>query len=159
MATGFFVSVKGAKQGELKGETGKNQTKIPILGFSYGVKSPRDPATGQASGKRQHKPLMIYKEWGVVSPQLFEALVTNEILTSVVVQEVRTDQAGKEQVYMEIRLTNANISEIEIDPERQDDPPVWTNHEIERVSIVFQKIEIENKVSKVVAVDDWEQRA
>ena len=30
--------------------------------------SPRDMASGQASGKRMHKPFMIVKEWGAVSP-------------------------------------------------------------------------------------------
>jgi type VI secretion system secreted protein Hcp len=159
MANSFYVSIKGTKQGDFKGETGKNQTQIPILGFSYGVVSPHDLATGQASGKRQHKPITIFKEWGVVSVQLFEALVTNEVLKSVIIDEVRTDAAGKEAVYMEIRLANATISEIAIDPERSDDPPVWTNHETERVSFVFQKIEIENKLSKSSATDDWEQRA
>jgi hypothetical protein len=34
------------------------------------VKSPRDLATGQASGKRMHKPFVITKEWGASSPQL-----------------------------------------------------------------------------------------
>ena len=29
-----------------------------------GVASPRDVATGQASGKRQHRPITIVKEWG-----------------------------------------------------------------------------------------------
>jgi type VI secretion system secreted protein Hcp len=158
MANSFFLSVKGAKQGDLKGETGKDRKKIPILGFSYAVQSPRDPATGQATGKRQHKPVTVFKEWGVVSPQLFEALVTNENLTSVIIDEMRTDPAGKEVVYMEIRLTNAALTEISIDPERSDDPPFWANKEIERISFVFQKIEIENKVSKTTASDDWEQR-
>jgi hypothetical protein len=32
--------------------------------LTYSVTSPRDSATGQASGKRMHKPLTISKEWG-----------------------------------------------------------------------------------------------
>src|SRR5438874_4351293 len=35
---------------------------------SYEVKSPRDIATGQASGKRQHGSITIVKEWGAASP-------------------------------------------------------------------------------------------
>ncbi len=159
MANTFLLRVKGAKQGDFKGESGKDRNDIPIFGFGYGVQSPRDPTTGQASGKRQHKPITVYKEWGVVSPQLYEALVTNEVLTSVVIDEVLTSPDGKDEVYMEIRLTNASLVEIAINPERLDDPPLWTKKEIEQVSFVFQKIEIENKVSKAVAVDDWEQRA
>jgi len=159
MASSFYVSIKGQKQGDFHGETGKNRTRIPILGFSYGVISPRDPASGLPTGKRQHKPVTIYKELGVSSVQLFEALVTNEALNPVVIEEVRPDPAGKEEVYMEIRLTNAEISEIEIDPERVDDPPVWMNKEIERISFTFQKIKIDNKFSNSTATDDWEQRA
>ncbi len=34
----------------------------------YTVKSPRDRATGQASGKRMHKPFIIIKEWGPSTP-------------------------------------------------------------------------------------------
>ncbi len=36
----------------------------------YRVTSPRDAASGQASGKRMHKPFTIVKEWGVATPQL-----------------------------------------------------------------------------------------
>jgi len=36
----------------------------------YSVKSPRNSASGQASGKRMHKPITITKEWGPATPQL-----------------------------------------------------------------------------------------
>lgn len=36
----------------------------------YQVVSPRDAASGQASGKRMHKPFTIVKEWGAATPQL-----------------------------------------------------------------------------------------
>jgi len=156
MANGFYLSVKASKQGDLKGEGSKAQNKIRILGFNYGVQSPRDPASGLPTGRRFHHPITIYKEWGVISPQLFEAMATNENLPAVVIEEVRINSKGQEAIYMEIRLTNANISAIEIDPEQSIMPPLWTNREIERVSFSFQKIEIENKASKAIAQDDWE---
>ncbi|MEN9909308.1 MAG: hypothetical protein RLZZ540_2457 [Bacteroidota bacterium] len=37
------------------------------LAFEYDVKSPRDVATGQSSGKRQYQPLLIRKEFSVSS--------------------------------------------------------------------------------------------
>jgi type VI secretion system secreted protein Hcp len=159
MANRFYLSVKGNKQGDLKRDKGKNQTKIPILGFSYAINTPYDIATGQPTGKRQHKPITVYKVWGEISPQLFEAQVSNEVLTSVIIDEMRINPQGKKEVYMEIRLTNASIVEIQIEPGRSDDPPAWMDHEIERISLVFEKIDIENKVSKAAAEDDWEQRA
>lgn len=36
----------------------------------YQVKSPRDAASGLASGKRQHRPVTFVKEWGAATPQL-----------------------------------------------------------------------------------------
>jgi hypothetical protein len=36
----------------------------------YTVQSPKDVATGQASGKRMHKPITFVKEWCAASPQL-----------------------------------------------------------------------------------------
>ena len=39
-----------------------------ISAVYHSVKSPRDSASGQASGKRMHKPLTIIKEWGPSTP-------------------------------------------------------------------------------------------
>ena len=36
----------------------------------FRVTAPRDAASGQASGKRMHKPLTVVKEWDAASPQL-----------------------------------------------------------------------------------------
>ena len=46
---------------------------------SYRVISPRDPASGQASGKRQHKPVTFIKEWGAASPQLSAIAPTYDV--------------------------------------------------------------------------------
>lgn len=46
------------------------------LSLNYGkvnqtyTAQPRDAATGQASGKRQHKPISVVKEFGAASPML-----------------------------------------------------------------------------------------
>jgi hypothetical protein len=41
--------------------------------------SPRDSATGQASGKRMHKPVTFVKEWGAATPQLREVKPTYDV--------------------------------------------------------------------------------
>ena len=45
----------------------------------YQVISPRDAASGQASGKRMHKPFTIVKEWGAASPQLMAMKASYDI--------------------------------------------------------------------------------
>jgi type VI secretion system secreted protein Hcp len=154
MAYQFYLTVKGKKQGEFKGES-RRKGKIDMLGFSHSIVSPRDIASGMATGKRQHAPLKIYKEWGPATPQFFEALVTNEDLTSVVIEAYNKDAAGKERLYYTITLTDATVSRLD---EVFDDPhhPGQPNlHELEEISFVYHKIEVTNRVSNITAVDDW----
>jgi type VI secretion system secreted protein Hcp len=110
----IYVSIKGMKQGPFKGEVLQKgfEGKIAGLKFHYDVLSPRDPATGMATGKRQHKPVMITKEWGAASPQLFQALVTNEVLSEVVIDFVSVDPKGVMALSHSIKLTNAGIADI-----------------------------------------------
>jgi hypothetical protein len=62
---------------------GRSWSDIGVLGFQIEVTSPRDVATGLASGKRQYKPVQVVKSLDKSSPKLFQALTTNEVLTSV----------------------------------------------------------------------------
>jgi len=112
MAYEAYISIKGNKQGQFKGEGIQDKRKdkwIEVLAFEYSVQAPRDIATGQASGKRQHKPVVITKEWGAASPQLLQALTTNETLSSVEFQFSKTNEEGEEQVYYTVKLSNARI--------------------------------------------------
>ena len=45
----------------------------------YTVKSPRDSASGMASGERMHKPFTLIKEWGAATPQLRSMRIGYEI--------------------------------------------------------------------------------
>ena len=114
MSYEFYVTIQGKKQGQFKGESlrEREKGKIPALRFVYEVKSPRDAATGQASGKRQHSPITITKEWGAASPQLFQALVMIEGLESVLFEFIQTGTEGAEEVYYTINLTNATIANL-----------------------------------------------
>jgi type VI secretion system secreted protein Hcp len=158
MAYEFYVKVKGAKQGAFKNETPreKHAGKIPGISFHYNVKSPRDTASGMASGKRVHQPVSFVKEWGASTPQLFQALCTNEALPEVTFEFVKTDQNGEEYVYHTIRLVNARVTELDqyLAAEAAADQS-HDVHELEKVSFTFQRIEIENKDGKTMAVDDW----
>jgi type VI secretion system secreted protein Hcp len=164
MAYEFYVSVEGTKQGKLKGESPRDSHKEKIAGLSYRheIKSPRDVATGQASGKRQHGPILITKEWGASSPQFFQALVTNEVLKSVLFEFFHTTPDGLEEVYHTVKLTNATISSIRYmtgsDGESSNSSKhsgAYDTHELEEVGFTYQRIELENKPGKTSAEDDW----
>ena len=149
-----YMSVQGSKQGVFKGE-GARPGQISILQFTYEVKAPRDVATGQASGRRLHSPVMVTKELGAASPQLFTALVANEILPSVQIQFFRTRVDGKEELYHTVRLTNATVVRVRHHMHNPEVVGLSPGRALEDVAFTFQRIEIQNNVGKTMGIDDW----
>jgi type VI secretion system Hcp family effector len=155
MAFQAHLSVKGKKQGQFKGEGAQNRGRsdwISILGFSMGVKSPRDAGTGLPNGKRQLEPVTIDKEWGAASPQALTACSTNEVLTGVTIEFLKTNPNGEEYVFQTVQLTNANIFQVERYLDEIDDKGAVP---LERWSFTFQKIQVDDKDGKTTFADDW----
>lgn len=125
--------------------------RLPVLRFSYEVDWPRDLATGQATGQRRHKPVVFTTDWGAASPLLFQAVVTNETLASVLFEFVRPDGV----VYQTVRLTNAAIASTALFIGRGEPPSPFP---LEETSMTFQKIELTDIVGKTAAMDDWASR-
>jgi type VI secretion system secreted protein Hcp len=127
------IAVTGARQGSF------STTPISITGVSHEIVSPRDPASGLPTGKRQHKPFVIVKQLDKSTPLFLNALVTNETLTSVLIGLLRNGQ----QVAT-IKLTNASIAD-------------YTDHgDTEHWSFTYQKIEWTWLDGGITASDDWE---
>ena len=151
----FTVAIEGTKQGKLKGECGDKDKKDLLCGIDFSAESvaPIDPATGQASGKRQHKPLTFTKEVGTASPQLFQALVTHETLKSVLISFYGTSAEGEEEVVYTIKLVNAVVVNIRtyFDASVDGKAPRL----VETVTLTFQRIELESKTGHTAAADDW----
>lgn len=165
MAYEFYVTIEGTKQGALKGESPRTAHAAKIAGLSYAheIVSPRDIATGQASGKRQHGPITITKEWGPSSPQLFQALTTNEVLKKVLFEFYQTTPEGVEEIYYKITLTNATVSRIRFTTGKGESANTaktqasYDTHELEEVAFTYQKIQVESTAGKTMATDDWHQ--
>lgn len=159
MAYEFYVTIEGTKQGKFKGESVRERKaeRLSGISFHYSVSSPRDVATGQASGKRQHQPVSFVKEWGAATPQLFQAAVTNEVLKTVLFEFVKTNENGEEYVFHTVKLTNASINQIDQYIDGEPEPPA-DSRALERVALAFQRIEIQNADGKTMATDDWASR-
>jgi type VI secretion system secreted protein Hcp len=130
-------SVTGQKQGQFHNGT---STSIDFSGFSEGVVSPRDPASGLPTGKRLHKPLTITKQIDAASPLLYSACTSNENLTQVV---INLYSSGGTTPATKVTLTNASCSELEHDGQT------------ETVSFTFQKITWTYISGGITAEDDW----
>jgi type VI secretion system secreted protein Hcp len=156
MAYEFYVTIEGTKQGKFKGESPRagHTAKLAGTWFKSSVVSPRDTATGAAAGKRRHEPLVFRKEVGAATPQIAQALCTNEVMKSVLFEFCATNAQGAEEVVFTIKLVNATISSqrILLPETKSDDVNVHLQEEIE---FTFQRIEWESKLGKTMAVDDW----
>jgi type VI secretion system secreted protein Hcp len=139
------VKIVGAHQGAFKGDAGPL---IEAIRFVQQGSSPHDPATGMATGRRQYAPIVITKEWGASSPQIMQAMATNEMLPTVVIQFSRHDPSGKEFAYQTITLTNASISAVRRYMGGETDP-----RPLEDVSFTFQKYELRDASGTVVSDD------
>jgi type VI secretion system secreted protein Hcp len=146
----MYVSIEGTKQGRFKGESRAtaHKEKIEASNLHHTVSSPRDAASGLPSGKRQHGPLMLTKAWGATSPQLFQALTTNEVLKTVFIEILGTSPEGVSEITATIKLSNATVSDIV----RRTDA---SGKIVEDVSFTYQRIELEDKPGKTMATDDW----
>jgi type VI secretion system secreted protein Hcp len=156
MAFEAYATVKGVKQGQFHGESTKpKQTNlIPIVAFQNKASFSTDPATGAATSKLQHTPIVITKQWGAASPQFFEALVTQETLSTVSFTFDSPTSKGVEQTFFTIVLTNALICGIQ---QYVGSAPGLSDaaNALEDISFTYQKIEITDTIAKTSAVDNW----
>jgi len=157
--TQIYAEIEGSKQGKIPGDStnAKWKNAIEISGLSFGVSTPIDAASGQATGKHTHAPIVITKNISKNSPLLFQAAVTNENLKNVTFSFVSANSTGQQNVYYTINLQNAVISDYQdaagdlIKDGKQPDPR-------EQITLTYQKITVTSNESKTTATDDWQAR-
>jgi type VI secretion system secreted protein Hcp len=159
MPTPIYMKVIDSKGNEIRGEFEKMKRKgsIEIDAFDHEIMSPRDIASGAATGKRQHKPIKITKEIDKASPLLLKVLCTNEHLTEVVFFFWRPDPSGtgEEEQYYTIKLTKATISSMRtFFPHTRIKENDVLKH-MEEVSFIYQKIEWTITAGGITGEDDW----
>lgn len=162
MALNAFLRLVGQKQGQIKGSVTRKDREDSILvhAYSHEILIPHDAVSGQASGKRQHKPILITKDVDKSTPALHTAATTNETLTSFILQfwEPQTlpdAGAGTEIQYYTIKLTNASIASVKSTMPGNLDPALAKFPLQEEWSFTYQKIEWIWIEGGLRSVDDW----
>src|SRR5947209_2070257 len=118
MGNRAFLTLQGQRQGIIAGSVTEQGHVGSILlhGYSHALVSPRDPATGQATGHRQHGLLTVIKDVDKSSPPLRAAWSNNENLTTVqlsfLAPSSTAGQPGAMVRFFSINLTNANVTAI-----------------------------------------------
>lgn len=161
----FYMTVTRREDGKEVPITEGGQSRLRCASYTYEVISPRDAASGQASGKRQHKPITIVKEWGASTPLLIRALASSEVLPRVLLEFPRSSGAGDRamDIFMTIELTNVTVVGVKqvtgdaVSRAMCPDGACVSPKELEEVSLVCQKATF-TSADKTMAVDDWSTR-
>jgi len=155
-----YMKIKGQKSGEVKGSNTQkgHEGTIGVIASSHEIVSPRDAASGLATGKRMHKPFFITKEVDKSSPLLYKMIATNENLPEVTIQFVRPNAGGIEQVVLTVTLTNASIASIKFVQPDSDKPDTMRLPEREEIGFTYSRIKW-TAADGTVAEDSWSATA
>jgi type VI secretion system secreted protein Hcp len=164
MPNPIYVWFKGATQGVIGGhgswpgeddQKGREDSCLVQM-FQNEILIPYDQATGQASGRRVHKPITITKRIDKASPKLSQALTSGETLTEVKFEFYRVNPMGGQEKYYTIELTNAKIVNMkQWFPITADQTKSAYSH-LEDVSLTYQKITWTWVKGGVSSMDDWQ---
>jgi type VI secretion system secreted protein Hcp len=158
VALNAYLRLVGQKSGKIQGsvtQKGREGT-IAVIAMSHDIVAPRDPATGMATGKRQHAPLSITKELDRATPLLRQVLVTNEVLSQFELLFFSVSRTtGTEANTFTIRLTNASIASADLEMPNNKHADLASLETFEVVTFTYQRIEWTWLETGAVAVDDW----
>lgn len=136
---------------------------LPVNAVSHEIVSPRDPASGLPTGKRQHKPLEIVSDIDRVLPMLHQALTQNDTFKTMEFQfwvnrkmDAIGSAAGAEVMAYKIVLTNATLSALQTTQLNVTNPDLMKYETHFRASFTYQKIEWTWVDGGIMANDDWE---
>ncbi|MBD1553987.1 type VI secretion system tube protein TssD [Pseudomonas typographi] len=132
-----------------------HENEILVQAFSHQVIIPRDPQSGQPTGQRVHKPLMITKVFDKSSPLIYNALTSGERITECVLRWYRTSDKGSQEHYFTIKLEDAVIVGVQAHMPNCQDPNVAHFTHLEDVYFSYRKITWTHEVSGTSGSDDW----
>ena len=82
------MTLTGTRGGVMPPRKDMQTDGMPVVQFDYAVETPRDAATGQATGRRTHHPVKVVHEVNEWSPLLFRALVSWSSVTGDIAEQV-----------------------------------------------------------------------
>ena len=153
----FHMTMEGTTQGAIEGscdQTGREGT-ILCQAFQHDISIPRDPQSGQPTGKRVHNPLTITKVFDKSSPKLYQALTSGERMKDVTMKWYRIDNAGIEEHYFTVTLEDAIIVSMRPHVPNCLDPQFASYGHMEEVAFTYRKIRWTWEPDGIESEDDW----
>jgi len=166
MPTPAYLTIEGTNQGAITNGTFTQESvgnvyqeghenEILVEAFSHQVTTPTDPQSGQPSGQRVHRPLIVTKVFDKSSPLLYTALTSGERLTTCQLKFYRTSADGAQEHYFTIELEDAIIVDIKAYMPNCQDPGQAHFTNLEDVSFTYRRITWSHEAAGTSGSDDW----
>ena len=152
------LEIDGNKvEGESTISSMEREGTIECSSFKYSLITPREEATGQLTGKRQHKPVRITKRIDKSTPLLLKALCQNEPVTMAEFRFFRPSPGGSgaEEHFFTVMLENGYVGGVNQLSEDaimggEAAPPM-----MEEIAFVFQDITWTYEIGGATHKDSW----
>lgn len=166
MPTPCYVSITGKTQGNITAGafTADSVGNIFVQGHEdemlvqqvkHQVHVPTDPQSGQPSGQRAHKPMILTVALNKAVPLLYNALASGEMLPKVVLKWYRTSVEGKQEHYFTTTLEDATIVNMDLLMPHAQDPSQKEFTQLLDVYLAYRKVTWEHTVAGTSGSDDW----
>lgn len=134
----MFLSVTGAKHGQINGEAHdeKHKNEVEVLGWSWGMQGRPSLGGGGATGKATIRELRILKRVDKASTALMSALRTNEPIKEAVLTIRKTGKKPLE--YLKITIEDGRVMALDIEAGDASN----SSAVVERVTFSFNKISV-----------------
>lgn len=150
MATAIYWKPTGTKTTTIDGscEVTGHEKKIEAMSMNMSISGPGGDKPGRISGPRHHSGIALHCENDKALPALHKVLVTNELLSSVVLEMTDTNNEGVDEVFLTITLTDAAIGDISTSYAAQ------TGGDTYGITLNYRKIEMLWADGNLKATDD-----
>ncbi len=166
MPTPAYMSITGETQGNITAGTYTADSvgnawqeahvdEFLVQELDHIMTIPRDPQSGQPTGQRIHRPLIVTKQQDRCSPLLFNALVSGEKLPECKINFYRTSVQGKQEHYYTITLTDALLVDMETRMAHCQDEKTSTRVVEEVLKLTYRAINVTHEVCGTAGHDDW----
>jgi len=148
----YWKCDKIENESEIKGKEKYSR----ILGFEWGLASPVDTNTGQASGRRHHRPVQIRKLLDKSTPLIIDALAKNTKFdkSEIIVCQVH----GKDQRKIDkFKVSLEGVRFIECFTLGGQISGQEGSGVVDHIKMAFDKITYEDIPGKKIAEDDWRE--
>lgn len=129
---------------------------VEVYGYNHEVIAPVDLATGQASGRRQHRPFKILKRMSRNSSQFANLWSKNQVIRNAEFKVFANnlDTGVIEQIYV-YRFTNLRIVSIRDWTANTLDSTTANHPTYQEISFVYQSVEWQSLPDGPIAQDSW----